>query len=112
MAGQSSLTVSSELHVEPRAPSRALIRAQVAVPVRADPIALSGRATSAQALVVIATSCLRQIALNQAGVREASGEAVHQMRVGLRRLRAVLSLFKSVLGRGEFVGMKREVGWL
>ena len=68
--------------------------------------------TSAQALVIVATSCVRQIALNERGVRAGSGEAVHQMRVGLRRLRAALSLFKNVLRPDEVDDLKRELVWL
>src|SRR3954468_20184689 len=70
-------------------------------PVRAEPIGLDQEATSVQALVVIAVSCLRQIALNRAGVREGSSEAVHQMRVGLRRLRPALSIFQKLFRAGE-----------
>ena len=49
------------------------------------------------ALAAILRSCLRQWLGNHAGVCQAGAvEAVHQMRVALRRLRAALSLFRSV----------------
>ena len=111
MAEPSSLIVAADAHIEwSRRPNLGLPSA--AAPVGAEPLALHGRATSAQALVTIALSCLRQIALNEAGVRAGSGESVHQMRVGLRRLRAALSIFKSVLQTGEFDGLKSELAWL
>jgi len=65
--------------------------------VRAEPIALHRRATVAQAFAVIGFSCLRQLTLNQPGVRAGNEEAIHQMRVGLRRLRTALSLFHAAL---------------
>jgi len=89
-----------------------LVRAQAAAAFRAEPIALDRKTTSAQALVVIASSCLRQVALNQRGVCDGGGEAVHQVRVGVRRLRAALAIFENVLGPGEFDDLKRELVWL
>jgi CHAD domain-containing protein len=113
MTEASSLTVAGDVQIERSTGARqALVRREVAAPFRAQPIALDRRTTSAQALVVVATSCLRQVALNERGVRDGSGEAVHQMRVGLRRLRAALSLFKDVLRPGEVDDLKRELVWL
>ena len=43
-----------------------------------------------------AYSTLRHFSVNADGVRSLDLEAVHQMRVGLRRLRAAISLFRSV----------------
>ena len=37
-------------------------------------------------------SCLDQIRFNEIGVRREGGAAVHDMRIGLRRLKTVLSL--------------------
>jgi len=114
MTQQSSLTVAdSELQIEPSsALGSVLVQPLPAGAFRAQPIALNRKATSSEALLIIAASCSRQIALNQAGVCGGSGEAVHQMRVGLRRLRAAFSIFKSVLRQGEFEGLKRELVWL
>ena len=113
MTEQSSLTVASkdQLELSPAA-AYGLVGTRAGAPFRAEPIPLSRSTTSAQALVIIATSCLRQIALNENGVREGSAEAVHQMRVGLRRLRAAFSIFGSILGQGEFDALKRELVWL
>jgi triphosphatase len=114
MAEEPSLTVVvSDLAVEPNAAAASgLVRATLAGAFRAEPIGLNRRATSAQALAVIAASCLRQIAHNEGGVRKGSGEALHQMRIGLRRLRAAVSIFKQVLRQGEFDGLKGELVWL
>jgi len=80
--------------------------------VLAEPIALHPRATSAQSFAVVGLSCLRQIAQNVAGVRHRDAEAVHQLRIGLRRFRAALSLFKGIFRVGEVSPLKRELRWL
>jgi CHAD domain-containing protein len=49
---------------------------------------------------------------NERGVRDGFGEAVHQMRIGLRRLRAGLSIFKGVLGRAQLDTLRPELVWL
>ncbi|MEI9941883.1 MAG: CHAD domain-containing protein [Pseudomonadota bacterium] len=80
--------------------------------VHAERIALHRKATVAQAFVVVSLSCLRQVALNQAGVCSGCSGAVHQMRVGLRRLRAALSLFKGAFHPAEVAELKLELAWL
>ena len=114
MTEQCSLTVagSDVLTEAPPGSGRALVRSSIVGVFYADPVALVRTNTSAQALASIATSCLRQIALNQKAVLSGSHEAVHQMRVGLRRLRAALSIFKNVFRAGELDGLKRELVWL
>jgi inorganic triphosphatase YgiF len=68
--------------------------------------------TAAVAFGVIAFECLRQVAANEAAVRRSDPEGVHQMRVGLRRLRAALSLFKDMLEGRETVAVKKNLVWL
>jgi inorganic triphosphatase YgiF len=61
---------------------------------KATPVALPHEASTAQALVTILSNCLQQIQGNEAGVTgSADPESVHQMRVGVRRLRSALKLF-------------------
>lgn len=67
-------------------------------PVRAGKIKLPKDATSAEAFQVIARSCLAQMVENEVLVRiTQEPDALHQMRVGLRRLRAAISLFRAQL---------------
>jgi inorganic triphosphatase YgiF len=67
-------------------------------PFRAEKIGLSKDATCAEAFQIIARSCLAQMIQNEALVRQTQDPvALHQMRVGLRRLRAAISLFRSQL---------------
>lgn len=114
MPDQTSLTVVPEAQIQrvPLALPALVGSVGAARSFRAEAIALHRKATCAQAFVAISTSCLRQIALNEPGVRAGSGEAVHQMRVGLRRLRAALSIFDKELSPGKYEGLKHELVWL
>jgi inorganic triphosphatase YgiF len=63
-------------------------------PERAAPIALLPQMSPAQALGVIASSCIAHLQANVAGAQgKLDPEYVHQMRVALRRLRAALGIF-------------------
>ena len=80
--------------------------------VRAEKIALVRGEDTAEAFRVIGRSNLRQIAANEAMVRQSDPEAVHQMRVGLRRLRAAISLFSKLFGDKQTEQLKTELKWL
>ncbi len=81
--------------------------------VKAEPIALRRRMTSAEAFQAIASSCLRHLMANEAILRtEREPAAVHQMRVALRRLRAALTLFKSVVADPQLDAIKDELKWM
>jgi triphosphatase len=83
-------------------------------PVKAERIKLQRDATtSADAFRIIARSCLSQLIRNEAILRDAHApEALHQMRVGLRRLRAALSLFKDMLADRESRIIRSELRWI
>ena len=81
-------------------------------PVHAVPILLDPSATAGEAFTAIGLSCLKQVLSNQQAVMNKEGEGVHQMRVGLRRLRAAISVFKRLLGDAETEPVKRELKWL
>jgi len=75
-----------------------LLDEEVLRPARAEKIKLPKDATCAEAFQVIARSCLAQMVENEALVRlTQEPDALHQMRVGLRRLRAAISLFRAQL---------------
>ncbi|WP_275199042.1 CHAD domain-containing protein [Bradyrhizobium sp. CSA207] len=61
---------------------------------------------------MIAHSTLRHITANADPVRNMDSEGVHQMRVGLRRLRAAISLFDDILPRASTARIKTELRWL
>jgi inorganic triphosphatase YgiF len=99
----------------------ALLEGTINAPMFAEAVVLAPSATVADAFVAVGFSCLRQIAANEFAVRREDPEGVHQMRVGLRRLRAALSLFKDMLqgqetdketGRvkGELIWLTEQLG--
>ncbi|HTY93258.1 MAG TPA: CHAD domain-containing protein [Steroidobacteraceae bacterium] len=65
----------------------------VQLAVQAPHVQLQPDMPTAQALRLIVQACLRHLIANQAGVAAGQGEALHQMRLALRRLRVTLSLF-------------------
>ena len=71
------------------------------LPVRAEPVRLRRDMTLEDAYRRIALNCLRQIRANAPGVQHKSVESLHQMRVGLRRLRAALDLFDDLVALPE-----------
>ncbi len=75
----------------------ALYAPQPPAVVKASCPALASTMTVPQGFQIIASSCLVQVQGNEAGVALGNDpESVHQMRIGLRRLRAALCLFNQV----------------
>jgi triphosphatase len=81
-------------------------------PVRAAPIELARHGEWASSFQVIARACLHQIAANEATLERGDFEAVHQMRIGIRRLRAAMSIFKDILAGAQTETVKSELKWL
>lgn len=79
---------------------------------RAEPIHLSEKLSVNEAFTVISSSTLRHFATNADAVRNFEGEAIHQMRVGLRRTRAAISLFKDILPHASTARINEELKWL
>ena len=69
--------------------------------------------TARQAVRLIAASGLRQWVANAEVLRAARRpEALHQMRVGLRRLRSGLKLFEAIVGDPAYPKLVAELKWL
>lgn len=69
--------------------------------------------TSANAFQSVALACLRQVAANAEGLRHhPSPEVIHQMRVGLRRLRSLMTTFGKVATDGRLAAIKAELKWI
>ncbi len=60
----------------------------------------------------IALSCLRQIMANQPSMCGGQAEALHQMRIGLRRLRAAVAIFADVVDDEDLENIKGELKWI
>ncbi|MEW5890192.1 MAG: CYTH and CHAD domain-containing protein [Pseudomonadota bacterium] len=79
-------------------------------PVKAQPPEVSAQMSVGEGLARIVAACLAQIQGNEAGVLAGDDpEFVHQMRVGLRRLRVALSLFSPVIA---CPGCQPELKWI
>ncbi|WP_296175846.1 CYTH and CHAD domain-containing protein [uncultured Brevundimonas sp.] len=82
-------------------------------PRRAEATPLSPDATTATAFRRIAMACLAQVSANAELLRIVRRpEAVHQMRVALRRLRAAVGVFKPLLAEPERERIETELKWL
>jgi inorganic triphosphatase YgiF len=80
--------------------------------VFAEPIGLQDDMTAEEAFRVVVRSAVRHFAANADAVRMLDSEGIHQMRVGLRRLRAAISLFSHILSEARTERIKSELKWL
>jgi len=81
-------------------------------PIFADKVILHPAMPAGQAFQAVGFSCLHHFATNQDAIIHDDREGVHQMRVGLRRFRAAISIFKELLGQPDTDVIKRELKWL
>jgi len=78
-----------------------------------EPPGLTADLNTGQAFQAVARACLRQITANAERLRHrASPEVIHQLRVGLRRLRSLITCFKRVVGDARLPAIKAELKWL
>jgi inorganic triphosphatase YgiF len=82
------------------------------LPAKAIRIDLPAAATTRDAFKIIGLTCLKQVIDNEPALIKGDPEGVHQMRVGLRRLRAAISLFAALLHDPQTVTIKAELKWL
>lgn len=79
--------------------------------VKAAPIRLNREMTVEAAFQAIVENCLSHVQANEPGVTKAHDiESVHQMRVGLRRLRSALGMFETVIPCPDEI--QAELRWL
>jgi triphosphatase len=78
-----------------------------------EPPPLADEMEAGAAFQRIALACLKQICANAERLRHrASPEVIHQTRVGLRRLRSLITSFKHVVGDARLPAIKAELKWL
>jgi len=81
------------------------------VAVKAKSLVLSKKMTIEQAFEAIVDNCLQQIQANAPGVVQSNDiDCLHQMRIGLRRLRSALALFEEMIDVPET--LRQELHWL
>ncbi|MGF1610973.1 MAG: CYTH domain-containing protein, partial [Kiloniellales bacterium] len=82
-------------------------------PVKAGSVKLTPEMTAAEGFAAAARSCLAQIRANELVVWAGDDpEGVHQLRVGVRRLRAVLGAFKRIIDGEVLDFVLGELQWL
>ncbi len=89
-----------------------LIDDEQGAPVRAAPVDLAAGTSTRDGFKAIGRACLKQIVGNEPALIAGDAEGVHQMRVGLRRLRAAMSLFADMLRDPQTAAIKAELKWL
>jgi inorganic triphosphatase YgiF len=105
--------VPAQLAVESKSErGYALLERHGIAPAKAAPVELGAEMNARDGFRAIGRACLRQIVGNVPALRAGDAEGVHQMRVGLRRVRAAISLFSDILAGGQTQAVKRELKWL
>ena len=89
-----------------------LITDQTMASVSAARIVLPAKATLATSFQAIGRSTLHHIAANEPAVLAGLPEGVHQMRVGVRRLRAALWVFSDLLRCKQTESIRSDLKWL
>lgn len=90
-----------------------LATGQAGAAVRAGDVTIAPEAGTGEAFRVIMRSCLAQLSDNARALSRTQDPGVlHQARIGLRRLRAALSLFKRVVGDDVYPHLKHEARWI
>lgn len=85
----------------------------VSRPTKAKAIQLDPQMTAAEAFAAAVGSCLAQIRANEPVVlNDDDPEGVHQLRVGVRRLRAVVGAFRKAIDTSVFGFLREELRWL
>lgn len=89
-----------------------LITDQPMAAVSAAKTVLSRKATLATAFQAIGRSVLHHIAANEPAVLAGLPDGVHQMRVGVRRLRAAIWVFSDLLRSKQTEAIRQDLKWL
>ncbi|MQX37532.1 CHAD domain-containing protein [Roseospira navarrensis] len=88
-------------------------QAEPAAPVKGQVPDLRPAMTVAGGFQAIARACLAQMVANAGAVLDGRDpEGVHQMRVGTRRLRSAMALFKTVIAGPDLDGIRADLRWL
>ena len=88
-----------------------LEKTQVAVETACE-AGLGAGMSAGRAFTLIGRACLRHLVANVPATTVRNGDALHQMRVALRRLRAAMSLFSAVANDDRVDAIKTELRWL
>ena len=110
-----ALALSDEVPLAIGEPSKgergyALLAPQVFAATKATPLTLKKNMTVEHAFTAIIGNCIAHIEANASSLAHGDGEALHQMRVGFRRLRAALALVRDLIALP--LELVAEMEWL
>ncbi|MGB5077788.1 MAG: CHAD domain-containing protein [Sphingorhabdus sp.] len=88
------------------------LRSAMPESAKAEPVTLEKKMTADVAFQKIAHSCLLQFRLNEVLIEDQNPDALHQARVGLRRLSSALTTFKPILTDEAFPVIRANIRWL
>lgn len=80
--------------------------------VHAPPVEFAADLTGIEVFRQIAAACLDHLLRNESAALSGDVEAVHQMRVAVRRLRAMLSAYAPLLPHGQRRWASKELHWI
>jgi triphosphatase len=90
-----------------------LIELRHAVAYKARSVEISRKTSAAEAFPVVVCDCLNQIAANAELLLKArDSEVLHQLRIGLRRLRTAFNVFNPILSRDDIARLTAEAKWV
>ncbi|MEO8346341.1 MAG: CYTH and CHAD domain-containing protein [Betaproteobacteria bacterium] len=114
LAGALAADIPLSLQLQSKAErGYALRRPRIPRPLSADDAALSRDASAAEAFAAIIRACLAQIEGNANGaLAEDDPEWIHQLRIGVRRLRACLALASRTMAPARVEPLRVELRWL
>ena len=79
---------------------------------KATSVELHPNISCAEAFRIITGNCIRQIVANELGLCAGHPEALHQLRIGLRRLRAAIKAFAGVTADARQDEIKADLKWV
>ncbi|WP_424626881.1 CHAD domain-containing protein [Bradyrhizobium sp. SYSU BS000235] len=79
---------------------------------KTDSVTIEAGMRTSDAFRLVASMCLKQVVANRSAVLASDPEGIHQMRVGLRRLRTAISLFSDIIPGKKTDDIKVELKWL
>ena len=85
-------------------------KASVAAEKARDPD-LSAEMNAGRAFTLICRACLRHLVVNEPATIRRDGQALHQMRIAVRKLRAAISLFSDFVSDDRVGTIKTELRW-
>ena len=89
-----------------------LVRNDINPVDKASDVHLSPDLTTQEAFRIIGNGCLRQLIANEPAMIAGDVEALHQMRIALRRMRAAISAFSTVVADSDWQRIKSELRWI